>query len=99
LGIIMSFIPAGLWLALFYRRDRFEPEPKVLVIQVFALGGLMAWALGTRVLNVLFDVDNWLYTNWWTQLAGGILVIGFTQEFLKYLALRASVYRLQEFDE
>ena len=99
LGIIMSFIPAGLWLAMFYRRDRYEPEPKVLVIQVFALGGLMAWGIGDRVLNILFDVDNWLYANWWTQLAGGILVVGFTQEFLKYLAVRASVYRLQEFDE
>ena len=99
LGIIMAFIPAGLWMALFYRRDRFEPEPKTLVVQVFGLGILMAWALGGRALNILFDVDNWLYTNWWTQLAGGILVVGFTQEFLKYLAVRGSVYRLQEFDE
>ena len=35
----------------------------------------------------------------WTQLAGGILVVGFTQEFLKYIAVRASVYGMAEFDE
>lgn len=99
LGLVMSFIPAGLWLTLFYRRDRYEPEPKALVLQVFGLGALMAWAIGGRVLNLLFDVNNWLYANWWTQLAGGILVVGFTQEFLKYLAVRASVYNLAEFDE
>ena len=98
-GIIMSLIPAGLWLALFYRRDRYEPEPKTLVLQVFGLGALLAWAIGGRVLNLVFEVDQWLYTNWWTQLAGGILVVGFTQEFLKYLAVRASVYNLAEFDE
>lgn len=99
LGLVMSFIPAVLWLGLFYRRDRYEPEPKELVLQVFGLGALMAWAIGGRVLNLLFDIDNWLYTNWWTQLAGGILVVGFTQEFLKFLTVRASVYRLPEFDE
>lgn len=99
LGMIMAFIPAGLWLALFYRRDRFEPEPRTLVLQVFGLGALMAWGLGGRVLDYLFQVDRWLYTNWWTQLAGGILVVGFTQEFLKYLAVRASVYDMSEFDE
>lgn len=99
LGIVMSFIPAGLWLVLFYRRDRYEPEPKSLVLKVFGLGALLAWGLGGRVLNILFEVDNWLYTNWWTQLAGGILVVGFTQEYLKYIAVRASVYGLAEFDE
>ena len=99
LGIIMSFIPAGLWLTLFYRRDRFEPEPRSLLLKVFGLGLVLAWGIGGRVLNILFDVDNWLYTNWWTQLAGGILVVGFTQEYLKYIAVRASVYNLEEFDE
>ncbi|MEW6285613.1 MAG: PrsW family glutamic-type intramembrane protease [Chloroflexota bacterium] len=99
LGVIMSFIPAALWLALFYRRDRYEPEPKELVLQIFVLGMLAAWAIGGRILNFLFDVNNWLYTNWWTQLAGGILVVGMTQEFLKYAAVRIWAYRLTEFDE
>ncbi len=99
LGLVMSFIPAGLWLTLFYRRDRYEPEPRSLLLKVFGLGAVLAWGLGGRVLNILFDVDSWLYTNWWTQLAGGILVVGFTQEYLKYIAVRASVYNLEEFDE
>jgi RsiW-degrading membrane proteinase PrsW (M82 family) len=99
IGVLMSLIPAGLWMAMFYRRDRYEPEPKGLVLQVFGLGALLAGAVGIPLLRVIFNVDDWLYTNLWTQLLGGILVVGFSQEFLKYLAVRASVYNLEEFDE
>jgi RsiW-degrading membrane proteinase PrsW (M82 family) len=34
--------PALFWLWLFYRRDRWEPEPKLLVLGLFLLGALIA---------------------------------------------------------
>ena len=43
-GIVMTLIPAAVWLAFFYRRDRLEPEPKHMVAQMFILGGLLAAA-------------------------------------------------------
>ena len=98
-GVILALIPAVLWLAFFYRRDRLEPEPKTMVIQVFFLGGLLAAAIGTPLLNNVFQISEWLNTNFWTRLLGGILVIGFTQEFLKYAAVRWTVYKSEEFDE
>ena len=98
-GVILSLIPAVIWLGFFYRRDRLEPEPKSMVIQVFFLGGLLAAALGIPLVENIFRVSEWMYASLWTRLLGGILVIGFSQEFLKYAAVRWTVYKTEEFDE
>lgn len=98
-GVLMSLVPAILWLAFFYQQDRREPEPKGLVIEVFILGGLLAGAIGIPLVEDVFNVSAWLYDSFWVNLAGAILVIGFIQEFLKYAAVRFSVYSSAEFDE
>lgn len=98
-GVLMAIVPAVLWLAFFYQQDRREPEPKGLVIEVFILGGLLAAAIGIPLVENVFAVSNWMYDNFWVNLAGAVLVIGFSQEFLKYAAVRFSVYSMAEFDE
>jgi RsiW-degrading membrane proteinase PrsW (M82 family) len=99
-GVLMALVPAFIWLTFFYRRDRLEPEPKLMVLQQFVLGGLLASAIGIPIVNNLFDVPDWLNTSpVWAQLLGGLLIVGFTQEFLKYAAVRFSVYNSPEFDE
>ena len=99
LGLILALIPAIVWLAFFYRQDRFEPEPRTMVVGVFLLGLLVATALANPVLDRVFDVGSWLSTSPMVHLAGAILVVGFLQEGLKYLTLRLSVYDSREFDE
>jgi len=98
-GIIMALVPAMLWLGFFYRQDQLEPEPKGMVIEVFILGGLLAAAIGIPLLNDVFKISTWLYSGFWVNVLGAILVIGFSQEFLKYAAVRFSVYGSSEFDE
>jgi RsiW-degrading membrane proteinase PrsW (M82 family) len=98
-GVILALVPAVIWLAFFYRRDRMEPEPKGMVLQVFALGGLLAAAIGIPVVDGLFAVDEWLSSSTLAHILGAIFVIGFTQEFLKYAAVRFSVFGSNEFDE
>ena len=98
-GIIMSLVPAVLWLAFFYRQDRLEPEPKEMVLEVFILGGLLAAAIGIPLLDNVFQISTWLFSGFWINLLGAILVIGFSQEFLKYAAVRFSIYESSEFDE
>ncbi len=98
-GVLLSLVPAGLWLGFFYQQDRREPEPKGMVIQVFILGGLLAAAVGIPLVEDTFSVSDWIYESLWVNLAGAILVVGFTQEFLKYAAVRFSVYSSTEFDE
>jgi RsiW-degrading membrane proteinase PrsW (M82 family) len=98
-GILLAIIPGVIWLAFFYQQDRLEPEPKGFLLAVFALGALLAAAVGVPLVNGLFRVSNWVFTDSLTTLLGSILVVGFAQEFLKYAAVRYSVYTSPEFDE
>ena len=50
-------------------------------------------------MNNVFQISNWLFSGFWVNLIGAILVIGFSQEFLKYAAVRFSIYESSEFDE
>jgi RsiW-degrading membrane proteinase PrsW (M82 family) len=99
LGLVLSLVPAGLWLGFFYRLDRLELEPKQMVIGVFVLGALGTAALHQPVLQGVFQIDSWLYDRWWTHLLGGILVVGFFEQFLIYLTVRYSVFDNPEFDQ
>jgi protease PrsW len=98
-GVVLAIIPSAIWLAFFYQQDRLEPEPKGFVLGVFALGALLAAAIGGPVVDNIFRVSKWLYADTFTTILGSILVVGFTQEFLKYAAVRYSVYNSAEFDE
>lgn len=98
-GVVLALIPAGIWMIFFYLQDRLEPEPKGYVLAVFILGALLAAAVGVPLLDGLFRISNWLYVDTAVTILGGILVVGFTQEFLKYAAVRYSIYLSSEFDE
>lgn len=98
-GIVLALVPAVLWLAFFYVQDRLEPEPKGYVLAVFTLGALLAAAIGIPVVRNLFNVQDWLGKSLLVDLLGSILIVGFVQEFLKYAAVRYSVFNLPEFDE
>ena len=98
-GVFLALVPAFIWLIFFYMQDSAEPEPKGFVIGVFLLGGLLAAAIGIPVVEDLFRVSHWIYNDTLTTILGGILVVGFTQEFLKYAAVRYSIYHSDEYDE
>lgn len=99
LGMGVSLIPAFLWLAFFYGFDRVEPEPKQMVLTVFAAGAILVGALHAPLLNGIFQLDSWLYTTWWSRLLGGIFIVGIFEQYLVYLAVRYLVYHHPEFDE
>jgi protease PrsW len=98
-GIVLALIPASIWLIFFYQQDRLEPEPEGYVLGVFILGALLAAAVSTPLLNNVFRIGHWLYTDTLTTILGSILVVGFTQEFLKFAAVRFSIFNSGEFDE
>jgi RsiW-degrading membrane proteinase PrsW (M82 family) len=98
-GLVLAVIPALIWLVFFYQQDRLEPEPKGYVLSVFILGALLAQGVGTPLLEDVFQVSRWLPTGAWVNILGSILVVGVVQEFLKYAAVRYSIYPLAEFDE
>ncbi len=98
-GVLLALVPSAIWLVFFYLQDRLEPEPKGYILGVFALGALLAAAIGVPLVENVFRVSHWIYTNTLATILGGILVVGFTQEFLKYAAVRYSIYHSDEFDE
>ncbi|MEI6310496.1 MAG: PrsW family glutamic-type intramembrane protease [bacterium] len=98
-GIFLALVPSMLWLGFFYQQDRLEPEPKGYVLGVFVLGALLAAAIGLPLVRDVFRVGDWFGQGSLYALAGSILAIGFSQEFLKYAAVRYSVFGLAEFDE
>ena len=96
-GIVLALVPPLLWLAFFYQQDRREPEPKRIVLRVFLAGAVLASGLGLPVIRDLFRVGEWLQGSPWLRLAGLILAVGFTQEFLKYAALRYTIFPTADF--
>jgi protease PrsW len=98
-GVVLALVPAAIWLVAFYQQDRLEPEPKHYVIGVFVLGALLATAVGQPVIRDFFQVQNWLGANIIINILGSILIVGFVQEFLKYAAVRYTVFNSVEFDE
>ncbi|RLT40285.1 MAG: PrsW family intramembrane metalloprotease [Chloroflexi bacterium] len=99
LGLLMSLVPAVLWLGFFYRMDRLEPEPKQKLIGVFILGALVTGAVAVPLLEGFFAIDTWLYDSFASQLIGGILLVGFVEEAVVYLVVRYGIYADPEFDE
>ncbi len=99
IGVVLALVPAAFWLAAFYRQDRLEPEPKKYVFAIFILGALLAQALGQPIIRDVFRVQTWMGADVVTTILGSILIIGFVQEFLKYAAVRYTVFSSREFDE
>lgn len=99
IGLVMAVVPALLWLAIFYRIDHAEPEPKRLVIGVYLTGLLLAAALHLPIFGVIFATDSWMGVYWWSQLLGGILVIGMVSMAIVYASVRVVVFDNPEFDE
>jgi len=98
-GMFMALVPAFIWLAFFYLQDRLEPEPKGYILAIFLLGAILASAIGIPLVDGFFHISKWIYADTATTILGSILVVGFIQEFLKYAAVRYSVYPSAEFDE
>ena len=95
----LAVVPTLIWLYAFYRQDRLEPEPKRYVFGVLALAGLLAAAVGQPVIRNLFQVQDWFTSSRMTAILVSIFIVGFTQEFLKYAAVRYSIFYSAEFDE
>lgn len=98
-GLALALIPAAIWLLVFYLQDRVEPEPKQYLVGVFLLGALLAGGIGQPLINNLFRVNQWAGDSLILKIIAGIFIVGAIQEFLKYAAVRYSVFGSQEFDE
>ena len=112
LALLVPLVPGVIWLALLYRTDKYEPEPKRMVALTYVLGVLaivpafIGERLGDRLYPYLRAVDavaatpDGLMSIDPVPLAiGCFLIIGPCEELAKFLAVRLVMYRSREFDE
>lgn len=109
-ALIVPILPGLIWLWIFYKTDRYEPEPKRLVLLTFALGvlSIVPAFLGERLGNHLYPFLAQLDAaaastsgglSPWPLAIGCFLVIGPCEELAKFAAVRFFIYRNREFDE
>ncbi|MBA3533792.1 MAG: PrsW family intramembrane metalloprotease [Ardenticatenales bacterium] len=99
LGLVLTLIPALLWLFFFYSQDQLEPEPHSYVVSIFVLGLLLGGAVEQPLLREVFEVQRWVQVGSMTHLLSSTFLSGILTAALTYLAVRFTVMPTSEFDE
>jgi RsiW-degrading membrane proteinase PrsW (M82 family) len=84
----LGFAPGLYWLWYFYKRDKWEPEPKKLVVKCYFIGIVVA--LAVMLLQLPFNYHYFL---------GAVIIAPILEELAKFLGVRISIYGNREFDE
>ena len=88
--ILVASAPAFFWLWLFYRRDRWEPEPKAKVLKLFLLGAAAA--------APVYYIELWL-PGPFTPIYDNFVRVALVEELFKLLPVLLLAYWHREFDE
>ena len=95
--LAIAFAPGLLWVWFFYKKDKFEPEPKKIIIVTFILGivaTIPAGILNNTLIRSSIEQANILYL-----FFAAFFVIGPVEEISKYMAIRVYALKSKEFDE
>lgn len=98
--LVLSTAPVWALLTFFYVRDRYDKEPRHLLIKVFVCGMLITLPagalsfLGIRVLEQVVPVASRLFL-----FLENYLFIGFLEEYFKYLVVWRIVFYHPAFNE
>ncbi len=95
--LAIAFAPGLLWVWYFYKKDKYEPEPKKIIIITFILGIIATIPAG--IFNSLFMPFSIEEADILLLFFGAFFVIGPVEEISKYLAMRIYALRSKEFDE
>jgi len=96
--ITLGVLPSLLWLALYLREDE-HPEPSKLLLRTFIFGALSA-PLAAGAEYILIEIlDMLALPTFLSNVILFIVVIGITEEYVKYLAVRLSDEPTASFDE
>ena len=93
IGIGLSIIPVGLWLALSWWRERFVPQPRTKLMLVAVVSALAANAIGIPLVEDFLQVDRWLpLESAINRIIGYSFTQGLVQAILTYLVIRYLVW-------
>jgi RsiW-degrading membrane proteinase PrsW (M82 family) len=86
---IVSFITAIIWLLFIYKLDKYDKEPLKLILKVF-LGGVVFSFLALYV-------NSYVSTHY--GMIKALMLVGFIEEFVKFLPVFLIAYNSKYFDE
>ncbi|MDD5709158.1 MAG: PrsW family glutamic-type intramembrane protease [Candidatus Marinimicrobia bacterium] len=87
--LILSVLPGLLWIIFIYRRDRYEPEPKSMILRAFILGAFCVFP--ALLLEWLLDFGS--------DFSMAVLTAPIIEEVLKFLIFMIFFYHHRDFDE
>lgn len=95
--ILVSVIPAVLWVWFFYSQDVHEPEPPRLIFKTFIFGILAT--IPTGILEGPFRIYLQDSRNLLTLFLASIFGVGLIEELMKHFAFQLATYGSGEIDE
>jgi RsiW-degrading membrane proteinase PrsW (M82 family) len=90
IAALASILPAFLWMVLFYRSDRYAPEPRKLVARTFLVGAIVGAAMVFSLKELPFKM---------AVIYSSVLIAPISEETAKFLCVRWTVYDDPEFNE
>ena len=84
----LAFLPGVFWLWYFYKKDKFEPEPKRLIVKTFFWG--MAGIIPAFIFEIPFSGTGMVLT---------VIAAPIIEEAVKFTAVYKTIYSDAEFDE
>jgi len=105
--ILIAFAPGIFWLWFIYRWDRYQPEPRWLVIRTFLWGMVIVIPIAVVEFLLLLGgpgSESIIQIGQGTGSLGNIaytafIVAGMTEELGKFLVVRLSIYKSPYFDD
>lgn len=89
----IALLPLLLWLLISYRGERRALQPRPHVGGLMVLGGLVASGIVVPLEEQVFTPADWLpYAGFFGRVLGYAFTAGFAAEFVKYAALRYTVW-------
>ena len=102
--LFFGLVPSLIWLWYYLQKD-LHPEPKRMILKIFLLGVVVAIPVfliekGLSFALVQLHQDG-IFDQWpiWESILQWFVVIGFTEEFLKYVVVRLNVIGNAVLDE
>jgi len=93
-GILLAGIAPGLaLLSYFYLKDKYEPEPVLMVFRTFIFGAILLFPIA--FIEYILKTEHVITTN----AGNAFFSSGMTEEFFKWALLLLAVYWHKEFDE
>ncbi len=102
LHLLYLAVGPGIALAIYlYYSDKWEPEPRWMVVKSFLLGGFAVFPSGyiEDTLRVAFDLDRSGLAFGWDDIVYAFLVVALVEELCKVLILKAFIYEDRQFNE